>query len=115
MAGKNYFCMLDCSQAYHCVQMADEQTIHLLLFNFGARIFAYRRLAQGLNRSLSAFSAFVREYLNLVVNADRCAQYVDDIAIAAQTADELLQNIELVFQRIQLAGLKLSMGKGTVG
>ena len=48
MAGKKYFCKLDCSQAYHCLQMADEQSIQLLAFNFGSRTFAYLRLAQGL-------------------------------------------------------------------
>ena len=115
MAGKKYFCKLDCSQAYHCLQMADEQSIQLLSFNFGARTFAYKRLAQGLNRSLSAFNSFVREYLDPVVKADRCAQYVDDIGIAAHTTEELLQNIELVFQQIEKAGLKLSMSKCTFG
>ena len=34
MAGKNLFCKLDCSQAYHCLQMADQQSIELLAFNF---------------------------------------------------------------------------------
>ena len=35
MAGKRYFCKLDCSQAYHCLQMADKQSVQLLAFNFG--------------------------------------------------------------------------------
>ena len=80
MAEKKYFCKLDCSQAYHCIPMADEQSIQLLSFNFGSRTFAFLRLAQGLNRSLSAFTSVVREYLDPLVKADRCAQYVDDIA-----------------------------------
>ena len=46
MAGKNLFCKLDCSHAYHCLQMADQQSIELLAFNFASRTFAYRRLAQ---------------------------------------------------------------------
>ena len=46
MAGKNLFCKLDCSQAYHCLQTADQQSIELLAFNFASRTFAYRRLAQ---------------------------------------------------------------------
>ena len=29
MAGKKVFCKLDCSQAYHCLQMADQQSISL--------------------------------------------------------------------------------------
>ena len=41
MAGKSLFCNLDCSQAYHCFQMADQQSIELLAFNFASRTFAY--------------------------------------------------------------------------
>ena len=67
MAGKKLFCKLDCYQAYHCLQLADQQSIELLAFNFASRTFAYRRLAQGLSRSLSAFSRFIREYLDPVI------------------------------------------------
>ena len=70
MAGKNIFCNLDCSQAYHCLQMADYQSIQMLAFNSASRTFAYRRLAQGLSRSLSAFSSFMREYLDRAIKAD---------------------------------------------
>ena len=115
MAGKRYFCKLDCSQPYHCLQMADEQSIQLLAFNFGSRTFAYLRLAQGLNRSLSAFNSTIREYLDALVKADKCAQYVEDIGIAANNVDELIINIEAVFQQIQKAGLKLSMPKCAFG
>ena len=115
MAGKRYFCKLDCSQAYHCLQMADEQSVQLLAFNFGSRTFAYLRLAQGLNRSLSAFNRTVRKYLDSLVKADKCAQYVDDIGIAANSVDELTANIEAVFQQIQKAGLKLTMSKCAFG
>ena len=111
MAGKNLFCKLDCSQAYHCLQMADQQSFELLAFNFASRTFAYRRLAQGLSRSLSAFSSFIREYLDPVIKADQCAQYVDDIGIAANTPEQLIKNLRAVFQCIRKAGLKLSMNK----
>ena len=33
-AGKSLFCKLDCYQAYHCLQMADQQSVELLSFNF---------------------------------------------------------------------------------
>ena len=71
MAGKKLFCKLDCSQAYLCLQMVDYQSIQMLAFNFSSKTFAYRRLAQGLSRSLSAFSSFMREYLNRAVKADQ--------------------------------------------
>ena len=73
MAGKKLFCQLDCSQAYHCLQMANQRSIEMLPFNFASRTFAYRRLAQGIIRALSAFSSFMREYFDKVIKADRCA------------------------------------------
>ena len=112
MAGKKLFCKLDCSQAYHCLQMADYQSIQMLAFNFASRTFTYRRLAQGLSRSLSAFSSFMREYLDKAIKADQCAQYVDDIGIAAANdTKQLCINIKTVFECIRNAGLKLSMSK----
>ena len=57
LAGKYLFCKLDCSQAYHCLQMAEQRSVEMLVFNFASRIFAYKRLAQGLSRSVSAFQA----------------------------------------------------------
>ena len=111
MAGKKLFCKLDCSQAYHCLQMADQRSIEMLAFNFASRTFAYRRLAQGLSRALSAFSSFMREYLDKVIKADQCAQYVDDIGIAANDAEQLIKNLRATFQCIREAGLKLTMHK----
>ncbi len=71
MAGKNFLGKIDCSQAYHCLQMADIESTQLLAFNFASRKFAYTRLSEGLSRSVSAFSSFMREYLDPVIKADR--------------------------------------------
>ena len=91
--------------------MADQRSVELLAFNFASRTFAYRRLAQGLSRALSAFSSFMREYLDSVIKADQCAQYVDDIGIAANTTEQLIKNIRAVFKCIREAGLKLTIEK----
>ena len=111
LAGKSLFCKLDCSQVYHCLQMADQRSVEMLAFNFASRTFAYRRLAQGLSRSVSVFSSFMREYLDPVVKADQRAQYVDDIGIAANNSTDLTRNIRAVFQCIRNAGLKLTIEK----
>ena len=73
LAGKSLFCKHECSQAYHSLQMADQRSVEILAFGFASRTFAYRRLAQGLSRSVSAFLSFMREYLDTVVKADQCA------------------------------------------
>ena len=91
--------------------MADQRSKEMLVFNIASRTFAYRRLAQGLSRGLSAFSSFMREYLDKVIKADHCVQYVDDIRIAANDADHLIANLRATFKCIQEADLKLTMHK----
>ena len=59
LAGEKLFCMLDCSQAYHVLRMADQKSVQLLAFNSASRTFAYLRLAQGLRCSLSLISSFM--------------------------------------------------------
>ena len=53
----------------------------------------------------------MREYLDPVIKADQCAQYVDDIGIAANNAQQLTINLRASFKCIQKAGLKLTMHK----
>ena len=45
VAGKNLFCKLDYSHAYHCAQSANNVSIQLLVFSFASRTFAYNCLA----------------------------------------------------------------------
>ena len=111
LAGKSLFCKPDCSQAYHCLQMADQRSVEMLAFNFAIRTFAYKRLAQGLIRPVYAFSSYMREYLDPVIKADQFAQYVDDIGIAANNATDFIRNIRAVFKCIHNAGLKLTNEK----
>ena len=115
LAGKSLFCKLDCSQAYHCLQMADQRSVEMLAFNLASRTFAHKRLAQGLSRSVSAFSSLMREYLDPVVKADQFAHYVDDTGIAANKATDLTRNIRAVFKCIRQAGLKLTIDKCLFG
>ena len=115
MARKNLFCNLDCSQVYHCLKMADPKTVEMLAFNFASRTLAYRRLAQNLSRSLSAFSSFLREYLDSVIKADQCARYVDDNCPAANSPEQLITNLRVVFKCILKVVLKLLMAKCHIG
>ena len=95
--------------------MADQRSIELLAFDFASRTFAYHCLAQGLSRALSAFSSFMRKYLNTVIKADQCARYVDDIGIAANTTEQLIKNIRAVFKCIGEAGPKLAIKTSRFG
>ena len=81
----------------------------MLAFNFDSGTFAYRRLAQGLSRALSAFSSFMHEYPDKVIKTDQCASYEDDIGIAANIADQLIRNLRATIRCIRTAGLNLTM------
>ena len=37
LARKALFCKLDCSRAYHCLQMVDQRSVEMLAFNFVGR------------------------------------------------------------------------------
>ena len=91
--------------------MAGQSSVKMLAFNLAGRTIAYKRLAQGLSRFVSPFSSFMREYLDPVVNADHCAQYVDDIGTAANNATDLTRIIRAVFQCIRQAEVKLTIEK----
>ena len=53
----------------------------------------------------------MREYLDKVIKANQCAQYVDDIGIAANDADHFIANLRQTFKCIHEVGLKLTMHK----
>ena len=91
--------------------MADQRSVEMLAFNFASRSFAHKRIAHGLSRSVSAFSSFMREYLDPVVKPVQCAQYVDDLGIAASNATDLTRKIRAVFKCIRQTGLKLIIEK----
>ena len=115
MAWKVYFSKVDCAQAYHAMKMADERSMQLLAFNFESRVFAYTRLAQGLSRSSTAFSSFIRHHLAADIAADRCSSFMDDICSATRTFAEHHDALDHVFASIGRAGLRLSMHKCEFG
>ena len=86
---KKLFCKLDCSEAYHCVQMAEDLSVRLLAYNFASRTFTYNCLAQGFDKSVTVFSSLVKPYLDPCL-ANVCTQFMEDIAAGVSIFDELI-------------------------
>ena len=110
-AGKLLFTKLDCSQAYHCVQMSDETSVKLLAFNFSSRTYAHQRLVMGLSKSVTGFSAFTRHYLDGCLAPGLCTQFMDDISSAVSSFEELIPALDAIFAAICRSGLKLVPAK----
>ena len=87
----------------------------MLAFSFASRTFAYRRLAHNLSRSMSAFSSFMRKYLDTVIIADHCTQYIDEMGITTKSPAQLITNLRATFKCIQNAVLKLFSAKCQFG
>ena len=83
----------------------------MLSFNFSSTKIAYKRLAQALSSSVSASSSFMREKFDPFVKADKRAQYVDDIGLAANKATELIWHYWAVFKCIRQAVSKMKIKK----
>ena len=79
--------------------MADKQYVHLLCFSFGSRRFAYIRLHKNLGKFLLASASVMREPLDPAAKAGRCAQLIDDIGVATNTASELLENLDFMLKQ----------------
>ena len=103
MASERLFCKLDCSPAHHGSQMAKQQFVEKVAFNFATKTFAYRTLAQSVSRSLSKFSNFLCEYCEPFIKADQLAQNVDDSDIAANSPEQLINKLPAVLKRTQSA------------
>ena len=115
MAGKKSFLQIGLFASLPLFANGRPKVYRKLAFEFASRTFAYRRLVQGLSRAFSAFSSFIRQYLDKVVKADQCAQYSDDIGITANDTEELINNLRASFKCIQKAGVKLTMHKCLFG
>ena len=91
LAGKNLFAKFDCSQAHHCVQIADDVSMQLREINLASRTYAYKYFAQGLNNSVTGFSSFIRHYFYRCLASGNCTRFMDDIGNAATNFEQLVQ------------------------
>ena len=78
--------------------MADGISRQLSEFNFAGGTFAFKRLAQGLNRSPTAFSSCVSKHLQSCVASDNCFVYFDDLGSGATDGKALIDNLDHLFQ-----------------
>ena len=103
-------CKIDCSQATHCLQMVNQRSVEIFSSNSAGGSFVSKKLDQGLSRSFSAFSSFIRKYLTPDIKAEQWAQ--DGVfRTAANNDTDHPRNILAVFEWICKAGMKLKIEK----
>lgn len=106
LSGAQYFSTLDLSQGYHQIPMAKED-MEKTAFATRRGHFEYKRMPFGLSTAPATFQKLMHMVFRSE-NWEQCLIYLDDILIFGRSAEEHLQRLRTVLQRVREAGLKLS-------
>ena len=109
MLGAGWFSTIDMPSAYHQVYVAPED-MDKTAFICPRGMYRYRTMPFGLCNAGATF----QRLMDLVMSGlhlDICLVYLDDIVVFARSAEEHLQRLKVVFQRLLKAGLKIKPGK----
>jgi hypothetical protein len=109
LSGSLYFSTLDLSQGYHQIAM-DPTDVQKTAFTTRRGQFEYKRMPFRLSTAPATF----QRLMHIVFKQEtweKCLIYLDDVLIFGRSADEHLERIKAILQRVREAGLKLSPKK----
>jgi hypothetical protein len=109
MSNKSRFSLLDLSQAYLSLPLHEDSRKYT---SFCARRgqFCFNRLTAGLAAAPALWNQFIQS-LFADLNWDRMWIFLDDFTLASSSVDEGIQLLEIVFERIKQANLRLKGSK----
>lgn len=102
-----YYCVLDLSNAYLQLKVAEESQ-PLLTVNTHLGLFQFTRLCFGLNSAPSIFQSVIDRVL---LNLKRVKAYIDDVIIGGISLEECKSNLKSVLSRLNKYNLKLNVDK----
>ena len=111
--GSTVFTTLDLNSAYWQVPM-DEESIPKTAFRCHRGLFEFLRLPLGLRNGPATFQRIMDSVLGDLIGTV-CLVYLDDIVIYSTTVTEHAQHLQLVFDRLRAAGLRLKASKCQFG
>ena len=105
-----YWSNLDLSLGYYQI-LLDEKSRDITTCSIpGVCRFRYKRVPLGLSCSSQHFQGVIEANL-LGIKNSKCVQYLDDLATAAKSFRQMLQNLEEIFARISAVNLLLKPEK----
>ncbi|MBW0543452.1 hypothetical protein O181_083167, partial [Austropuccinia psidii MF-1] len=105
-----YLSSLDLKSAYFQIPLTEDSKEKTAFTIPGRGLFQFTRMPQGLNTSAATWQRFI----DRVVGDDlkeNVFVYLDDIVIVAQSFDQHVEILRMVFQRLQDAGLTVNFSK----
>ena len=109
LQGAKYFSILDLRSGYHHIGL-HKNSRHLTAFTTPAGKFEYTVLPFGLNISPTHFSFCLQKALGSEIS-HFCLNYLDDLIIFSRTAEEHLQHVTAVFNKLAQADFKIKPSK----
>ncbi|CAG2226067.1 Transposon Ty3-G Gag-Pol polyprotein,Transposon Ty3-I Gag-Pol polyprotein [Mytilus edulis] len=96
---------LDLTTAYYQMPM-DEHSKHKTAFITHDNLYQFKRMPYGLNNACQSFQSLMTQVLR-GLTWKHCLVYVDDVIIWSEDFESHLQHLDLIFQRLNQANLKL--------
>ena len=109
LAGAQFFSTLDMASGYWQVDLAEEDR-EKTAFTTGRGLHQFKAMPFGLRNAGPTFQRLM-ELVLAGVDTKSCLVYLDDIIIFGKTEKGHLENLEMVFQKIRQAGMKLKPRK----
>ena len=103
------FSTLDLKAGYWQIEM-DELAIPKTAFRCHRGLFEFLRLPFGLRNGPAAFQRIMDTVLQDLIGKV-CMVYLDDIVIYSENQEEHIRHVQLVFERLRTAGLRLNAAK----
>lgn len=107
--GNQYFSSLDLLAGYHQVPL-DEDSREITAFTTGEQLYQYTKLPFGVTNGPATFSRLVSIVLT-GIPFDQAQAYLDDILVVGKDFKDHLRNLDSVFARLRMHGLKLGAPK----
>ena len=107
LAGKKFFAKLDLSETYTQLVL-DEESQKLAAVNTEKGLMAITRSAYGISASPAIFQRKMEELLQSVPQA---SVYIDDVIVAEETEEKLIQVLNALLSIFEEAGLRLNKKK----
>jgi hypothetical protein len=107
LRGCTVFSILDMSQAYHQIPVAEESQKYFTI-NTHIGLFTFQRMPFGIHSGPGSFQLIMDTILAGIPNV---ICYLDDILVAGVNTADHLATLAIVFERLLSAGFKLSKAK----
>lgn len=109
MAGTAWYSTIDLRQSYHQVKVTEADR-DKTAFICPHGMYRYRHMPFGLCNAGATFQPLM-DLVMAGLHLEACLVYLDDIVVYSKTAEEHIQRLQMVFERLRTAGLKLKPEK----